>query len=231
MIPRLITLRRYNPRLQDHVLTGSLVVPGEVPPTQPHSTNFGESEVAESVGSAASYHWQRQYRMCREKASGGDGRGNYVFFVNEEKGVATYKEMAAQKLELRGGISAVKTQRNEELDSYTVVRRALSSAEARRRRLIASTVRDDIDIDEEDDEEDDGEVKVEEEKKGEALVEKSTSAEERVAAIPGDADGSEDDTEQQQRPEPTTAAEILEANDQGTPGAAMDVDSDGLSDA
>jgi hypothetical protein len=199
-----------------------------VPPTQPHSTNFGETEVAESVGSAASYHWQRQYRMCREKASGGDGRGNYVFFVNEEEGVAAYKEMAPQKLELRGGISAVKAQRNEELDSYTVVRRALSSAEARRRRLIASTVRDDIDIDEEDD---DDEVKVEEEMEGKALVEKDASAEQRAAAVPGGADGSEDDIEQQQRPEPATATETLEANDQGTPGAAMDADSDGLSDA
>ena len=112
-------------RLQAKVLTGSLILPASAPSAEDEDND------------AASYHWQRQYHMDVEKGVSSEDRGNYLLFVDAEQQVVTYKDLWPQKLELRGGISAVKAQHDEELDSYTVARRALSAAEKRHRRLLS----------------------------------------------------------------------------------------------
>jgi len=77
----------YSARAQDMIVTGSLILPSE-----------GTTE-EEASGEGRRFAWQRQYMMHKEKNE--DTRGNYAFFVDEEAGVVTYKELALQKVNTR----------------------------------------------------------------------------------------------------------------------------------
>lgn len=71
----------YNARAQDTILTGSFILPTEEPA---------------ALGVGQRFAWQRQYAMHLEKTT--EARGNYLLFVDEERGVVTYKELAPQKV-------------------------------------------------------------------------------------------------------------------------------------
>mmetsp|Transcript_23872 Transcript_23872/g.43657 ORF Transcript_23872/g.43657 Transcript_23872/m.43657 type:complete len:476 (+) Transcript_23872:149-1576(+) len=118
----------YSSRAQDNILTGSLVVPSSV------SSGGGSS--AEGYEGGVDYEWRRQYQMNMEKVSAEGLRGNLVLFVDPSKGVVTYKELAPQKLDLRGGVSGMK-QRVEESDTYLVKRRDFTPEEHHERLLLS----------------------------------------------------------------------------------------------
>lgn len=127
------THKAYNQRSSEAVLTASVVVPADV------TSGEGEPSV---------YEWVRQYQIHLDKSTG--DRGNFLFFIDEEKGVVTFKELNPQKvsapvlvfvflecscclryfqLELRGGILS----RRGEGDKYLVKRRELTSEEQKLR--------------------------------------------------------------------------------------------------
>eukprot|EP00615_Pteridomonas_danica_P006949 CAMPEP_0114342666 /NCGR_PEP_ID=MMETSP0101-20121206/9984_1 /TAXON_ID=38822 ORGANISM="Pteridomonas danica, Strain PT" /NCGR_SAMPLE_ID=MMETSP0101 /ASSEMBLY_ACC=CAM_ASM_000211 /LENGTH=223 /DNA_ID=CAMNT_0001476915 /DNA_START=705 /DNA_END=1379 /DNA_ORIENTATION=+ len=144
----------YNVRSQTEILTSSFILPSS-------SSSASSSSSSSSSSNVKPYEWQRQYSMHLETKE--DMRGNYLFFVDQENGQVTFKDMVPQKLELRGGISATQ-ERLEEKDQYAVCRRELIPSEVKENVSIYKTLKGGGgDMEEEEEEEDDDEVEEDDE--------------------------------------------------------------------
>jgi len=125
------TKNEFVPKLQASVLTGSLIVPTSEPASDPASVPASDpaSDLAsdpKGEGAARPHEWVQQYRLALER---GDDRGDVLLCVDPASGVATFKHLAPQKLELRGGLPTSTSKREEELDKYEVKRYSAAQGE------------------------------------------------------------------------------------------------------